>query len=160
MRPITTIVLHISDLEWGCVRSIRADHMGPPRNWKDIAYHYCVLNGFGTFDHFKNGTYVPTLDGSIECGRYLDDDSFIEDVEVGAHTLGLNAESIGIVCVGKKTWTPLQWQSAGRLVRDLQKLHSVPTEKVIGHYETTSGKAQGKTCPNIDMHLFRSMLPT
>lgn len=158
MRPITTIVIHISDSPWGCAREIRRWHLA--KGWSDIGYHFVALNGRPTFTHHKNQTLIPELDGSIECGRPLDDDRFIEDVEIGAHALGLNAESVGICAIGKGSWTPNQWHRVGRLVHDLQVNYQVPTEKVLGHNETPEGKAQRKTCPDIDMNLFRSMLPT
>lgn len=157
MRTITTIVLHCSDSPWGCAREIRDWHLA--QGWRDIAYHFVILNGRPTFQHHKNLVVIPALDGEIECGRYLDDDRWLSDAEIGAHALGLNAESIGICAIGKGSWTPAQWQSAGRLVHDLQVLYGIPTERVLGHYETASGKSQGKTCPDINMDLFRSMLP-
>jgi hypothetical protein len=41
------------------------------------------------------------------------------------------------------------------LIRALQKQFGISTENVLGHCETESGKAEGKTCPDLDMNLIR-----
>jgi hypothetical protein len=156
MRTIDNIVVHCSDSLWGCAREIREWHL--KRGFTDIGYHFVILNGRPTFAHERHLLTIPALDGSVECGRYLDDDAFIADVEVGAHALGYNASSIGVCLIGTTHFTPNQHARVGALVRDLQMLYHVSTEAVLGHYETPSGKAQGKTCPNISMELLRAML--
>lgn len=156
MRKIDNIVLHCSDSLWGCAREIRKWHMD--KGWSDIGYHFVVLNGRPTFEHSQNGVTIPSLEGSIECGRYLDDDTWVEELEVGSHALGLNSSSIGVCMIGKTQFSEIVLRCTSMLIRDLCMLYQVPTIGVIGHYEVASGKAQGKTCPNIDMVAFRGRL--
>lgn len=156
MRKIENIIIHCSDSLWGCSRELRSWHIA--KGWKDIGYHFVILNGLPTFTHSKNLHRLPPLDGSIECGRYLDDDSFISKLEVGSHTLGYNEASVGICLIGIKTFTPLQLASLSLLCKTLMLTYSLPASSVIGHYETVSGAEQGKTCPNIDMALFRESI--
>ncbi len=156
MRPISNIIMHCSDSLWGCAREIRQWHLA--RGFLDIGYHLVILNGRPTFAHEQHLVTIASLDGSIECGRYLDDDSFISDIEVGAHALGYNDSSIGICLIGKTTFTEAQMRNAVYLVRNLVTLYSIPTTSVLGHCETASGKKEGKTCPNFDMDAFRTRL--
>jgi hypothetical protein len=44
------------------------------------------------------------------------------------------------------------------LLYDLCKQYGLTPDDVLGHYETASGKEQGKTCPEIDMRAFREYL--
>ncbi len=156
MRKIENLIVHCSDSLWGCAREIRKWHLA--RGWSDIGYHFVILNGRPTFAHEEHATVIPTLDGSVEVGRYLDDDSFISDVEVGAHALGYNDKSIGVCLIGKTEFTLRQITSLDRLLWDLCMLYHVPFDAIIGHYETASGKAEGKTCPNLDMDVVRNRL--
>ncbi len=158
MRKISNIVLHCSDSAWGCSREIRGWHI--KRGFSDIGYHFVVLNALPTFNHQKNMHRLPALDGAIECGRYLDDDGFISDVEAGAHALGYNGSSIGICLIGVMEFTTNQIFSLHRLLADLTTLYHVAPEKILGHCETKSGQSEGKTCPNLNMKKLRDDLAT
>lgn len=151
MLIITHIIVHISDSEFGSAREIRKWHLA--RGWKDIGYHFVILNGT-ILPRFT----IPCLTGSIELGRPLDGDVFLEDNEIGAHALGYNANSIGICGIGKDGWHPVQEASLVMLTRQLMKIYGVKVDNVLGHYETDSGRKQGKTCPNLDMDRIRGML--
>ena len=110
--------------------------------------------------------YLPSLDGSIECGRYLDEDAYIAGREQGAHALGHNADSIGICLIGKPIkegkahqpgiFTDKQHEALLKLNIDIMRQYGLNSEDFIGHYETP--KAGGKTCPNLDMPAYRSIL--
>ncbi len=150
-NPITHIIVHCSDSEWGTAREIRKWHL--EKGWKDIGYHFVILNGA-----VLPGTEFFSLNGSVECGRELDGDLFIEDNEAGAHTLGYNEASIGVCLVLKRAPTIEQLDALKRLLLELCKKFSVPVKNVLGHRETESGKAQGKTCPNFDMEPIRLWL--
>jgi hypothetical protein len=156
MRAITNIIVHCSDSLWGCAREIRQWHL--KRGFSDIGYHFVCLNGRPTFEHSKNALTIQSLDGSIECGRYLDDDKWIEDVEIGAHALGFNTSSIGVCLIGVNTFTVTQMCNTIHLLRDLVLHYEIPTAAVLGHCETESGKKEGKTCPNLDMNDLRFQL--
>lgn len=158
MNKITHIIVHCSDSPFGSVDEIRAWHQA--KGWKDIGYHFVVLNGRVNAD-----LRLPSLDGSIECGRSLDGDAFLEDNEVGAHTLGYNESSLGVCLIGMKdpksgvvTFTIKQFEALKGLLSDLCKHYGVLVENVLGHRETESGKAQGKTCPDFDVAAFRTWL--
>jgi N-acetylmuramoyl-L-alanine amidase len=150
LRQVNNIIIHCSDSLWGCAREIRQWHLA--RGFSDIGYHFVILNGVPTFNHQKNMHRIPVLDGSIEAGRYLDDDGFISDVEVGAHCLGYNDHSIGVCLVGAHDFTAKQMEALYRLLVDLSIAYHIPAQNILGHYETASGKAEGKTCPNLDMN--------
>jgi len=151
MRKIENIVIHCSDSAFGCVREIRNWHL--ERGFKDIGYHFVILNGYIT-----SGYYLSCLDGMIECGRYLDEDLFIEPNEVGAHALGYNDKSVGICLIGVKHFTVAQMNSLLELLKNIMDIYNIIANDVLGHYETASGKAQGKTCPNFDVEDIRRIL--
>lgn len=122
------------------------------KGWKDIGYHFVINNGFITF-----GNYLSCLDGMIECGRFLDGDNVISDNEIGAHALGYNNKSIGICLVGRENFTVSQMDSLVKLLKNLMDIYGVEPQNILGHCETESGKAQGKTCPNFCVRDIRTM---
>ena len=146
MKKIDNIIIHNSDSGWGTANVIRGWHK--ERGWTDIGYHFVILNG-----RPMSGTYFPFLDGSVETGRPLDGDGFISAKEVGAHALGYNDKSIGICLIGVRDFTPLQRQRLIAVVSQLMTGFGIPLQNVLGHYETE--RANGKTCPNIDMNALR-----
>lgn len=151
---IENIIVHCTASLWACAREIRHWHTDPKpqgRGWRDIGYHFIILNGRPV-----PGLYLPVLDGTIECGRYINDDLYIEGLEAGAHALGYNANSIGICMVGKDLFTENQFRALLALLMDLCKQYRIDPNNVIGHYETPL--AHGKTCPNFDVAAFREIL--
>ena len=149
MKKWGNIIIHCSDSDWGCVREIRDWHL--QRGWRDIGYHFVIMNGKPV-----SNLYMLSLNGAIECGRYLDGDDFVSDNEVGAHALGYNSDSIGICLVGKKVFTPQQIGSLHTLIHDLQTRFGIKKENVLGHCETE--RSGGKTCPNFDVASIRNLL--
>lgn len=123
-KPISEIIVHCTatpedrDLH---VADIRRYHI--ERGFKDIGYHYLVA-----------------LDGNVEQGR--------DPNLIGAHCLGHNDRSIGVVYVGgldrtnkpKDTRTPAQRQALRRLIADLKNRY--PRATVHGHCEFAA-----KACP-------------
>lgn len=162
------IVIHCSASPYGTARLIEGWHR--EKGWKSIGYHFVIQNGMP----WNIGEYLPSLDGSVENGRFLDGDSFLDENEVGAHALGYNNTSIGICLIGmndrhrnqKLVFKPLnidydvprgfsspQFKTLATLVGDLCTRHSIPVNHVVGHCETPGGK--GKTCPDFDMDEWR-----
>lgn len=140
MRTIDLLVIHESDTPTGrktTVEDIDSWHIDRGfvrgnthrRNFnntlKAIGYHFVVY-----------------IDGTIHTGRHVD--------EVGAHCSGLNAHSIGICMVGRGIYTVAQWAGLKNLIEML--LITYPGTQIVGHCDTKSGKAQGKTCPGFDVH--------
>lgn len=131
MRKITKIILHCSATPEGrdyTVEQIRQWHTLPKpkgNGWKDIGYHYVVYR-----------------DGSVHKGRPVG--------QIGAHTSGHNANSIGVCYIGgcaadgktpKDTRTTAQKEALRQLVADLQAQY--PEATVHGHYEFAN-----KACPS------------
>ena len=140
MRDIDFIVLHTSDSRHGTVTAIRAWHIA--RGWRDIGYHFVICNGILTKDLFIEG-----MNGAIEYGRPIS--------QIPASVYGHNHGQIAICMIGKDgEYTKEQFDSCIGLIQQLQKLYNIPIGKVIGHYELDSSK----TCPNIDMDKFRTVL--
>jgi hypothetical protein len=139
----THLIVHCSDSEWGTARVIREWHL--QRGFKDIGYQFVILNG-----RISPTTIIPALNGSIEIGRGID--------EVGAHCLGFNDHSLGICGIAKSKWMPSQEISLCVLLLELSRMFKIPVENIVGHGETASGRAEGKTCPNLDMDRIRSLV--
>jgi len=126
MRELKRIIFHCSATEDGkdyTVETIRRWHTSPPRNWRDIGYHYVIYR-----------------DGSIHEGRPID--------QQGAHTRGENADSIGICYIGgvkdgKATDTMTMHQEIAwlKLVHSLRTVFGPMT--IHGHNEYAN-----KACPS------------
>lgn len=129
MREISKIILHCTATPEGrhtTVKDIRLWHKA--RGWSDIGYHYVVY-----------------LDGGVHDGR---------PVEVpGAHTIGLNKNSIGVAYVGgidamsfkpKDTRTPEQKEALDCLINELMGNYSGAT--LHGHNQFAN-----KACPSFDV---------
>lgn len=156
MNRITNVIVHCSDSEWGCCRAIREWHL--ERGWRDIGYHFGIMNGYPTYEDFKNNNRFKVLDGQIECGRYLNGNLIMKRGEIGAHCLGYNEDSVGVYLIGKNKFTFSQKSSLVLLCRELAEKYQLEVKNIIGHNETESGIRQGKTCPNLDMSNIRSLI--
>lgn len=125
-RIINKIIIHCSATPEG--RDVSADtirqwHLA--RGFKEIGYHYVI---------YRDGTVVP--------GR--------SEAVVGAHTSGVNSNSLGICYVGgmspdnkfpKDTRTPRQKDALCKLVAELRQKY--PGVSVHGHNEFAK-----KACPS------------
>ena len=129
MREINRIIIHMAyttpAMDIG-VAEIRQWHVGG-NGWRDIGYHNVIRR-----------------DGTVEDGRPLE--------QPGAHTLGENADSIGICLVGGKhksrdkhdcNFTSAQWRALDRLCRDL--LLRFPEAEISGHRDWAA-----RGCPGFD----------
>lgn len=134
MRKINKIILHCADtddsLDIG-FREINDWHR--KRGWLSPSGVSCGYH------------YIIRRDGSVEIGR--------PEGETGAHARGQNSNSLGVVLVGRKDFSEDQMDALFALIWGLCRKHQLdPTENVYGHYEFDDGK----TCPNLDMNLFRA----
>jgi N-acetylmuramoyl-L-alanine amidase len=150
LRKIDTMVIHCSDSNFGDAKIIDSWHK--ERGFREIGYNYVILNGQKT----PRQTW-PDFDGVIEPGRNLDNDTWVEESEIGAHALGFNDRSIGVCLIGgqdgtKTAFTIKQYWSALLLAAMWKRV--IPDIKILGHNETGANKA----CPAIDMNLFRERL--
>ncbi len=142
MRQISTLILHCSASQFGDAQLIRSWHLD--RGFRDIGYHYVILNCYPGASHWNSKRPDPRSDGLIQAGRPLD--------KIGAHARGFNRDSVGVCLAGDKSFTGRQLESLKRLYRDLLKIN--PRLLVQGHYELD----ERKTCPNMDMDEVRQFL--
>lgn len=134
MRVINKIIIHCAATPEGkdyTVDQIRQWHTTPKPNgngWKDIGYHFVIYR-----------------DGSVHPGRPIE--------QIGAHTSGYNANSIGICYIGgcakdgktpKDTRTHKQKAALVKLVAELRR--RFPNASVHGHNEFAN-----KACPSFNV---------
>lgn len=134
MRVINKIIIHCAATPEGkdyTVEQIRQWHTSPKpkgNGWKDIGYHFVIYR-----------------DGSVHPGRPID--------QIGAHTSGYNANSIGICYIGgcakdgktpKDTRTTEQKAALVKLVTELRR--RFPNASVHGHNEFAN-----KACPSFNV---------
>ena len=138
MRKVDYIVVHTAahgSVERGVDYDTPAreiDEWHRARGWAGIGYHYVIRK-----------------DGTIEDGR--------PEHKVGAHTRGINRNSIGICFSGHgdvNPWTEAQMGTALALVHHLMLKYNVPAEQVIGHREIVDLIDAGKLDPRF--HTFKS----
>lgn len=135
LRP-TCIIVHCSDSHSGTAADIDRWHLA--RGWRGIGYHW-VIRGPS-----------PGPDGLLEAGR--------PETVPGAHCTGYNARSIGVCLIGRGAYSAAQMETLKALLLGIMGRHQIPPERVLGHCETASGRAQGKTCPLVDMAALRTEL--
>jgi len=155
-RPVwKNIIVHHSASNWGTALEIDRWHR-IDRKWTSIGYHFVILNGYLTQSDLIHGRKMEIMDGSIEAGRSLNLDQWVEVNEVGAHALGFNKNSIGICLIHKNgKHTARQLLSLLELLRELKKRFNIKTENILGHYEVNSKKPY---CPGVDMDVIRRAL--
>lgn len=129
MKP-TRIIIHHSltkdgaTVSWDAIRWYHVHSNG----WNDIGYHLGV--------ELIGGRYEVLL------GRMLD--------QIGGHTYGQNADSIGICCVGNFDLAPpppAQLDLLVRLVRSLCVLLEIPPARVFRHSDFAAKSCPGKLFP-------------
>ena len=129
MRKITKIIIHCAATPEGKDFTVQQiDQWHRQRGFRCIGYHFVIYR-----------------DGSIHKGRPIE--------QVGAHTSGHNANSIGICYIGgctsdgktsKDTRTGAQRVSLVKLVAELRS--QFPTASVHGHNEFAK-----KACPSFNV---------
>lgn len=159
MRAIDTIVIHCSaspNGRWTTTLDIDAWHKRrgfrrePPARLQfnpellHIGYHHVIY-----------------ITGALATGRSHE--------EVGAHTTGHNARSLGICMVGTDRFSAAQWVSLRELIQAL--IHPVgryparyPSARIVGHRDLSPDKNGNgtvepqewlKTCPGFDVAAWR-----
>lgn len=127
MRPIKLIIVHCTDspdhMDVG-VKEITEWHLA--RHFETCGYHKVVRRS-----------------GAIENGRPLE--------KIGAHCEGRNAESIGVVWVGRDKPAPEQALALRATIVGLCRQFGLAAAQVKGHKEFNPGK----TCPNLDCDTLR-----
>lgn len=129
MRDLKRIILHCTATPEGAhfdIATIRRWHV-QGNGWKDIGYHYVIY-----------------LDGSVHEGRPIE--------QIGAHTSGHNADSIGIAYVGgvnaageaKDTLNAAQEVAMVNLIKALRDQYGYMS--LHGHNEFAA-----KACPSFNV---------
>ena len=141
---VDTIVIHITVSFYGDVMTI--DRWHRDRGWSAIGYHYLITNCFPSKKRWELKRPDPSMDGAVHEGRSIE--------FAGAHVKGHNWHSVGVALVGKNgAFTSRQLESAIRLCKELK--HRFPKiNTIVGHFELFDGKS----CPDLDMDLFREMV--
>jgi N-acetyl-anhydromuramyl-L-alanine amidase AmpD len=124
MIPDRIVIHHSLTADSGTVswQAIRRYHV-ETNGWRAIGYHF--------------GVELVGSEYEVLAGRMLN--------EVGAHTAGHNATSIGICLVGNFDAAPppdAQMEKAAALVRALQEVLRIPRERVTRHADHAA-----KSCP-------------
>lgn len=154
MNKWNRIIVHHSASSFGTGPCIDAWHRS--RRWSGIGYHYVILNGVVTIDDFRKDRRFDFLDGSIDTGRPLDGDEWVERNEIGAHALGYNKDSIGVCLIHRSgPFTPKQISSLIEVLNHLSVKFSIPPERIVGHCEVDSKKP---VCPGLDMDAVRAIV--
>lgn len=126
MRKIDKIILHCSATKEGKDYTVEdIDRWHKDRGFKCIGYHYVIYR-----------------DGTIAMGR--------PEEQIGAHTTGENAHSIGICYIGgldskgkaKDTRTPEQREALIILIKDILNRYNLTVDAVHLHREYAA-----KACP-------------
>lgn len=154
MRKWKNIIIHHSASNWGTARVI--DHWHKQRGWNGIGYHFVILNGYLASTDYNSKRQFHSLIGSIETGRPLNLNPWVEVSEIGAHALGFNKDSIGICLIHKDGLHHSHvHMSLIKLVDELRRAFNIKIENIKGHYEVNSNKPD---CPSIDMNLLRKVI--
>jgi len=154
MKKIKRIIIHHSASEWGNAFTI--DKWHKEKGWSGIGYHWIINNGYTNYSDYKNNRKFYELIGSIECGRTLDADEWIQANEKGAHAYGYNSDSIGICLIHKtgKYHKKMLNKLFSFLVELIIKFN-IDIDNIVGHCELDSKKPE---CPSIDMEKLRNDL--
>lgn len=137
-RRINLIIVHCSDspdsMDIG---------LAEIEKWHSERFSGVVVDGHTIHCGYH---YIVRRDGTVEVGR--------PESVIGAHCEGYNSRSIGICWVGRTKPGEKQMKMLIGIVRNLMLRYALTTDQVHGHCDFN----KGKTCPNIDMDLFRRHL--
>ena len=157
MRKWKRIIVHHSASDWGNAITINKWH-SQRDGWNGIGYHFVITNGILTPSDLRSGRIFVPMIGSIECGRQLDGDNWVDASEIGAHALGLNHNSIGVCLIHKiKGYDDRTIDALVKLVMYLRERHNIKVENILGHCEADAKKP---LCPGLNMGLVREAVET
>lgn len=98
------------------------------RGWKGIGYHWVIRRS-----------------GVLEPGR--------DENAIGAHTRGMNKNSLGICLVGTDDFEAKQIDTLIKLNKQIKERWNIPVDEWYCHYEFAN-----KACPNIPVEVLRKLL--
>lgn len=134
MRKITKIIVHCSDSD-----NPKHDNVETIRQWHSERGFTGPDGVRGTHDDIGYHIYIDKF-GMLRAGRPLG--------KAGAHTVGHNADSIGVCLGGREEFSPAQFTALEQAVKFLRGW--------FGHIPVYPHRkfSKGKTCPNFDSELF------
>jgi len=137
-RKINLVIVHCSD-------SPDTMDIGLPEieKWHSERFSGVIVDGHRIHCGYH---YIVRRDGTVEVGR--------PESVIGAHCEGYNSRSIGICWVGRQKPGEKQMAMLLGLVRNVMLRYGMASKQVRGHKEFNPNK----TCPNLDMELFRRQL--
>jgi len=148
------IIVHHSAGGWGNENYI--DTLHKKRGWSGDGYHFVILNGYANFEDRQHDRCMHSLVGSIETGRPLDLDRWVEQNEVGAHALGYNKNSIGICLIHRDgPYHANMYTALIELLDELVQKFGIDPANIKGHCEVDEKKPH---CPSIDMKIIRGII--
>lgn len=156
MGNFKTIYIHCSQSEFGHTLMIDRWHKNRKPPFRMIGYGLVILNGYPIADWWNKKIKVSYLEGSVEIGRPIDSDKEFESFEQQAGVFGMNKNTYHICMIGNKNFSDKVLNATLKVVRYHLKQFELESsaETVKGHYESDSNK----TCPNINMDIFRNHL--
>lgn len=126
------------------VADIRKMHLA--RGWRDIGYNRVILHPDSAELAQLRRTRTPLEWWHlVKQGRDLDDDLFIEQNEVGAHTLYYNSVSVGICTIGHPSY-PLHELQRKAIVNTnllLRNRFQLPLSAIRGHRDFNPTQCPG-----------------
>lgn len=138
MRKIQKIINHWSASGPSTTMAdIRRWHV-QNHGWRDIGYHRVILHP----DTVPNAKRWSDL---VKLGRPLDNDPYLSDLEVGAHTIGLNSQSVGVCVISgpSSKLHPLQKTAIIEVNKALIKRFGLKPSDVYGHREFNKTQCPG-----------------
>lgn len=149
-REIRSVVIHCSDSP--DTRNIGfndIDHWHQERGFKGVEVEFIGPDKIATQKRIYCGYhYIVKRNGSVDFGR--------PEWAIGAHCVNHNTHSIGICWAGVFAPAPEQMKALIQLTKSICLKYALPFHKVFGHRELQS--VPTKTCPNIDMNIFRQKI--
>lgn len=122
-HKIKFLIVHCSDTDDGDdFKAIDIHKMHLSFGWDGIGYHKVI-----------------TRDGTIQNGR--------PEFWIGAHTYGINDQSLGVCLIGRNKFTSNQFESLKVVLKFWKNVY--PNVIIQGHSDAIITK---KTCPNFDVH--------
>lgn len=134
---IKGLIFHWTDSGPGTkVATVRAWHLA--RGFKDIGYNWLI-------EHPTDNPNATQWGHLCKFGRRMDEDLYLEDKEVGAHTLHYNQWFAGIAVVSgpRSPLHPLQREAVIQIAHTLQKRYQLPPESILGHRDKNATQCPG-----------------
>lgn len=144
-RRIESLINHWSvTYPESTVQDLRDIHVRVNK-WSDIGYHRVILHP-DSHEFKKRPTEWWQL---VKRGRYLNDDLYIEQKEIGAHTLYKNSNSVGICTIGRPgvLLHPLQQLAVVMTNLTFLKRFKLPATAIGGHRDFNATE-----CPGPDVY--------